>query len=100
MLLYSVLSEKDILKQNKDLIDLHKRCITEYLVQRSLKLKSRNKFFKIYHFYIDENNIRQYFFRPISLFVKALITDRLSEIQDYIPSKNNKKRHGKKKVKR
>lgn len=91
-MLYTVFSEKDTLKQNSELLELHKRCITDYLIQRSLKFSKRKKFFKIYDFYINEVNIREYFFRPIKLFVYALITNRLSEIRDYIPMEKPKKK--------
>lgn len=95
-MLYSVISEKDHLKQNQELLELHKRCITDYLIQKSLKLSKRKKFFIIYDHYINEVNIREYFFRSIKLFVYALITNRLDEIRDYIPQENKpnkKKRH-------
>lgn len=82
---YLDLPEKEKIKSDKELVELHKRCITNYLVQRSMKLRKRKKFFIIYDFYIDENNIKEYFFRPIKLFVYALVTNRLSEIQNYIP---------------
>ena len=38
------LPEKEIQKVNKDLYELHKRVILNYLLSRSLKLKSRKKF--------------------------------------------------------
>lgn len=82
---YLDLPEKEKIKSDKELVELHKKCITDYLVQRSMKLRKRRKFFIIYDFYIDEKNIKEYFFRPIRLFVYALVTNRLSEIQDYIP---------------
>ena len=41
------LPEKEIQKVNKDLYELHKRVILNYLLSRSLKLKSRKKFFII-----------------------------------------------------
>lgn len=78
------LPKKVILKANKELLELHKRCITTYLIQRSLKHKYQKKFFVIYDRYINEKNIRQFFFRPIRVFVYALITDRLDDISDYI----------------
>lgn len=93
-MMYIDLPEKEKLKINKELIELHKRCITDYLVQRSMKLSKRRKFFIIYDFYIKEHNIKEYFFRPIKLFVYALVTNRLSDIQDYIPKFDN---NGKKK---
>lgn len=96
-MLYTVLSEKDHLKQNNELLELHKRCITDYLIQKSLKLSKRKKFFRIYDFYINDINIREYFFRPIPLFVYALITDRLNEIRDYMPIENKPKKNKRKK---
>lgn len=93
---YLDLPEKEKIKSDKELVELHKRCITNYLVQRSMKLRKRKKFFIIYDFYIDENNIKEYFFRPIKLFVYALVTNRLSEIQNYIPKiENNGKQKSK-----
>ena len=74
---YLDLPEKEKIKSDKELVELHKICITNYLVQRSMKLRKRKKFFIIYDFYIDENNIKEYFFRPIKLFVYALVTNRL-----------------------
>lgn len=86
-MLYTALTEKEHLRQNKDLLELHKRCITDYLVQRSMKISKRRKFFRLYDHYIDEVNIREYFFRPIKLFIYALVSDRLNEISDYVPKK-------------
>lgn len=95
---YLDLPEKEKIKSDKELVELHKRCITNYLVQRSMKLRKRKKFFIIYDFYIDENNIKEYFFRPIKLFVYALVTNRLSEIQNYIPKiYDNRKQKSKRK---
>lgn len=85
------LSKKVILKADKELVELHKRCITTYLIQRSLKHKRQKQFFKIYDTYINETNIRNFFFKPIRVFVYALITDRLDKIQDYISPKKKKK---------
>lgn len=83
--------KKAILKANKELIDIHKRCITNYLIQRSLKHKFQKKFFILYDHCINEHNIRHFFFRPIRVFVYALITDRLVEIEDYMEKKPKKK---------
>ena len=78
------LPEKELLKTNKELLELHKRVITNYLIQKSLKIKKRKKFFIIYDSYISETNIRRYFYRPIKLFVYAMITDKLKYIEDYV----------------
>lgn len=75
------LSPKVIERSNKELIALHKRLITSYLVCRGIKLKSRAKFFKLYNHYIDEQNIRLYYFCPIKIFVRALVKDKLELIQ-------------------
>ena len=79
-----MLPEKVIIKANRELLDLHKRCITTYLTQRSVKYRTQKKFFKIYDKYINENNIRNFFFSPIRIFVYALVTDRLEKISNYV----------------
>lgn len=79
------LLEKTILKANRELLELHKRCIVTYLTQKAVKHSKQKKFFIIYDHYINEKNIRMYFHRPIKMFVYALITDRLDQIKDYFP---------------
>lgn len=84
------LPEKAILKVDKDLLELHKEVLRSYLTQRNLKHRAQKKFFRLYDYYLNEHNIRRYFFRPIRLFVYALITDRLDEIEDYVQLKEKK----------
>ena len=80
-------------KANKELIDLHKRGITTYLTQRSVKHRIQKKFFILYDKYIKEDNIRSYFHRPIKLFVYALTVDKLEQICQYIyPNKSKRKK--------
>lgn len=79
------LSERTILKANRELLELHKRCIVTYLTQKAIKHNKQKKFFIIYDHYINEKNIRMFFHRPIKMFVYALITDRLDQIKDYFP---------------
>lgn len=67
------LPEKEILKTQKELIDLHKRVLENYLRQLSAKLTTRKNFFKVYDHYISENNIQRYFFLPSEFFVRILI---------------------------
>jgi len=86
-----MLDEKEIKKANQELLELHKRCITTHFAQRSVKFKTKRKFFKLYDIYISYKNIRFYFFRDIELFIKALVQDRLSEIRDYYPGEKTKK---------
>lgn len=85
---YIIFSEKEMLKQDKELLELHKRCCKTYLVQRSLKHSKIKKFFIIYDWYINPKTVRNYFFRPISIFVQALVLNQLDQISDYID--NNK----------
>ena len=87
------LPEKELLKINKELLELHKRVITNYLIQKSLKIKKRKKFFIIYDSYISEINIRRYFYRPIKLFVYAMITDKLKYIEDYVSYEPKNKKY-------
>lgn len=84
------LPEKAILKVDKELLELHKEVLRSYLNQRNLKYKFQKKFFKLYGYYINDKNIRRFFFRPARLFVYALITDRLDDIEDYVPLKEVK----------
>lgn len=95
-MMYTVLSDKDILKINSELLELHKRCITDYLIQQSLKHSKRKKFFMLYDYYINKNNIREYFFRPIKLFIYALVTNQLDKIRDYTPIEKPKKKRKRK----
>ena len=87
------LPERELLKTNKELLELHKRVITNYLIQKSLKIKKRKKFFIIYDLYISETNIRRYFYRPIKLFVYAMITDKLKYIEDYVSYEPKNKKY-------
>lgn len=86
------LPEKEIQKVNKDLYELHKRVILNYLLSRSLKLKSRKKFFIIYGHYITEKNIHEYFYTPIHIFVQFLIRNELWRCRKYHKDTNTKKR--------
>lgn len=88
-----MLPKKVLDKANKELIDLHKRCITTYLTQRSVKYRVQKKFFILYDKYINEDNIRSYFHRPIKLFVYALTVDKLEQICQYMyPNKSKRKK--------
>lgn len=93
---YTIFSAKEMLKQDKELVELHKRCVKTYLVQRSLKHRKIKKFFIVYDWYINTSNIRTFFFRPVSIFVQALLLGQLDEISDYV----NKGGYGKKHKKR
>lgn len=87
-----MLSKKELLKYDKELVELHKRCITSYLVQRSIKLRTRKKLFKLYDIYINETNIREYFFRDLDVFINALVTDRLGNIRNYFTDLKKQKK--------
>lgn len=89
---YRIFSEKEMLKQEKEMVELHKRCIKNYLIQRSLKHSKIKKFFIIYDYYVGPSNIRNHFFRPVGLFVRFLILGKLNEIEDYVKQKPTKKK--------
>lgn len=97
---YTIFSDKEMLKQNKELVELHKRCCKTYLVQRSLKHSKIKKFFVIYDWYIGPSNIRNFFFRSTEVFVRYLVLGQLDKISDYINKNNNgkKKRHKARKI--
>ena len=79
-------------KQEKDMVELHKRCVKNYLVQRSLKHGKIKKFFIVYDYYLGTENIRNYFFRPIDMFVRFLLLGKLEEIEDYVKADSRKKK--------
>lgn len=87
-----MLPKKVLDKANKELIDLHKRCITTYLTQRSVRYRIQKKFFILYDKYINEDNIRSYFHRPIKLFVYALTLDKLEQICQYMYTNKSKRK--------
>ncbi len=77
-----------MLKQDKELVELHKRC-KSWLIQHSLKHSKIKKFFIVYDWYINPNNA-VIFFRFIHIFFfKLLLLGQLDNISDYI--NNNKK---------
>lgn len=94
---YTVFEKKVLIKWNKDLLELHQRCCKTYLIQRSLKSRRIKQFFIIYNTYVNEKNIQMYFFRPINIFVQALILDQLDKISNYVnPSKDETKKRKRK----
>ena len=89
---YRIFSDKEMEKQEKDMVELHKRCVKNYLVQRSLKHGKIKKFFIVYDYYLGTENIRNYFFRPIDMFVRFLLLGKLEEIEDYVKADSRKKK--------
>ena len=89
---YRIFSDKEMEKQEKDMVELHKRCVKNYLVQRSLKHGKIKKFFIVYDYYLGTENIRNYFFRPINMFVRFLLLGKLEEIEDYVKADSRKKK--------
>lgn len=89
---YHIFTEKELKKDLKELIELHKRCIKSYLVARSVKYKTRKKFEKLYDYYIDNSNIKDFFFLPIALFVQSVVNDQLENVRVYVHSKSKPKK--------
>lgn len=77
------LPQKELDKVQHDLLELHKRCLENYLIIKSLPLKKRRKFFMVYNYYVNEDNIHQYFFYPISVFIRYLLRAELHKIENY-----------------
>ena len=55
---YHIFTEKELKKDLKELIELHKRCIKSYLVSKDVRYKTRKKFERLYDYYINNSNIR------------------------------------------
>lgn len=96
MAYYIPVSEKTILKWNKELVELHKRVIKTYLASRGVTYSTQHKFFRLYDHYIDEHNIRCYFFTPTPILVQGLVKGEVDRISTYI-FPQTKKPHGKRK---
>ena len=84
--------EKEIKKVNKELLELHKKVLLNYLLTRSIKLRIRRKFFKLYDWYVNTKNIHEYFFAPISIFVQCLVKDELWRCRKYHKEEKKKRR--------
>lgn len=86
-----MLDPKEILKYNKELIVLHKKCITTYLSLKGIKWSTRCKFFKLYDMKISEKTIRRYYNLHIPIFVKALVRNDLDNVSYYTDKERSKK---------
>ena len=78
--------------QDKDMVALNQRSVKNYLVQRSLNHGQIKKFLIRYDYYLGTENIRNYFFRPIDMFVRFLLLGKLEEIEDYVKADSRKKK--------
>lgn len=93
---YTVFPEKTILKWNKELVELHKRVIKTYLASRGANYSTKYKFFKLYDHFIDEHNIKCYFFTPTPILVQGLVKCELDRVSTYI-NRQTSKPNGKRK---
>ena len=88
---YEQLSKKTIAKWNDELVDLHKKALVSYLAMEGVRYQTRRKILSLYDWYIGPSNIRSYIVvRPMSIFVNALITDRLGEISYFTKHKGKR----------
>lgn len=78
-----LISDKEIKKANEELIELHKRVLLNYLIQKDISNRTRKKFFILYNRYIKTSNIRQYFHVPIRAFVYCLVIDELERVTSF-----------------
>lgn len=77
---------KQWLKDQKELLELHKRCLKSELFYMGVEPSTRRKFFKLYDMVIRPETIREYFHRPLKIFIEALVRDELDQIRDVYPS--------------
>ena len=97
---YHIFTEKELKKDLKELIELHKRCIKSYLVSKDIRFKTRRKFDKLYDYYIHNSNIRDFFFLPIAIFVQAIVKDQLENVRPYVHKQSNKTKKRKGRVRK
>lgn len=91
---YRTFTKKEKLKFNKELLELHKRAVTTYLIQRDLSFSKRKKFFVLYDLGINQTNIQAYFFLPVRVLVKVIVLDQLSNINSYLRNHGKNIRKG------
>lgn len=87
-----MISEAHLKKTNTELLDIHKRVITNHLHLLGIKLRHRRKFFELYDIYITHKNIREYYNYPIEFFIRRLVRDELDSIRTYYKVKIKSKR--------
>lgn len=97
---YHIFTEKELKKDLQELIELHKRCIKSYLVSKDIKFKTRKKFDKLYDYYINHSNIRDFFFLPIALFVQAAVKDKLEQVRPYVHRKQTEPKKRKSRIRK
>lgn len=95
-MIYRGLPEKVLRKYRIELMELQERCINTYLIQRSVSLKNRRKFINLYHTYVSEKNILDYYNIPCWLLIQSMIKDTVSLLFRYINPNKSKKRKKKK----
>lgn len=66
------------------MVELHKRVIKTYLASRGATYSTKYKFFKLYDHFIDEYNIKCYFFTPTPILVQGLVKGELDLVSIYI----------------
>lgn len=89
---YIIFPDKVKHKWNKETLDIHKKVIITYLASKGIKYSTRKKLFRLYDLYIDENNILQYYFTPIKIFIAGLVRDELDKVSTYIVHNNGRKK--------
>lgn len=91
---YKVFTKKEKLKFNEELLKLHKRTVTTYLIQKDLSFSKRKKFFILYDMEINQTNIQAYFFLPVSILIKVIVLAQLKTINKYLVNHGKNIRKG------
>ena len=87
-----MLTDNHVKRTDKELLEIHKRVITNHLHLLGIKLRHRRKFFELYDMYITYKNIREYYNYDIEFFIKRLVRDELDKIRTYYKEKRKKKK--------
>lgn len=71
-------------KTDKQLVKFHRNLINKYIKEHTnLEFRKRLIVLSLYDNRINHNNIRYYFNAKITIFLSALLTERLDEIKSY-----------------
>jgi len=86
-----MLDEKEIEKTKKEILELHCRCIETALKKQGVSFYGRKKFFQLYNIFITPDVVLDYFFKPINIFINALVCGNQEDIRDFRTPKKKKK---------
>lgn len=82
--MYNPLFKAEDTKFEKSLVSHHKRLLTSFMNnETNFTNRQKRTILQAYDNEISDNNIRYFLMRPIPIFLKALVTQKLDLIKNY-----------------